>query len=412
MESKLNTLAIETYTKAFADRVANDFFARHDKINGEQILKLSPVQQINLFIIRNLFETWQQEASRLRSPYFNYSHPKVEEAQRLYMNTLSRHIAIDESHLKPLLHKAIQDTLVLLFLPRLYLKNTLEGSSGSAQEIEDILKYTKINQAYARQARNILNQQEVNDPQWLQNLLQALREQEVSGQLQPENPGPYLQQLAQVLPLHPSEIFQEDEWEKEEDDTDFFSSIAGSLNSEPEEEKKAAPARKETPPDRPQETPEPDIPQASEAAHRHAQFKRTEPQSSLPSGPEISISRPAPDNREVKVLNDAFGRERAPLNSRLSSTPEKPSVQSGLNARRKPGSMRSGINLNQRFMFTNELFGGDNNAFNQALDALDRFDNYEAARQHALQQYASRYDWDEESEAYLEFFDVLQARYS
>ena len=411
MESKLNTLAIETYTKAFAERVTNDFFARNEKINGEQILKLTPVQQINLFIIRNLFESWQQEASRLRSPYFNYSHPKVQEAQRLYMNTLSRHISIDENHLRPLLHKAIQDTLILLFMPRLYLKNTLEKSNDNPQETDDILKYIKINQAYAREARGALNRHEVNDPQWLQYILQVLREQEISGRLQPENPGPYLQQLAEVLPLHPSEIFQEDEWEKEEEDTDFFSSITGNLNSEAEEREEAT-VKSEEPPARPEPAPEPELPRENETAQRPAHFKTANPQHTTS---DISISRPAPENREkrdVKVLNDVFGRERAPLNTRFSSESEKSPLKPGINIRKKTGSIRSAIGLNQRFMFTNELFEGDSQAFNQALDSLDRFDSFEAAHEHVMQQYANRYGWDMEAEASLEFLEVLQTRYS
>ena len=407
MESKLNTLAIKTYCSAFTDRVANDFFARHEKINGEQILKLSPVQQVNLFIIKNLFENWQQEASRLRSPYFNYSHPKVQEAQKVYMNTLSRHISIKEADLKPLLHKAVHDALVLLFVPGEYIYTALKSSSGQPEEVAEILKYARFNQAYAKEAKSVLNRQDVTNTAWLITLEEAIKEKEQKGDLQPESPTLYLQQFAEVLPVHSAEIVQDEELGRAgdaDDDMDFFSSITSSLQEEREpdsiQQSQSAPA------------PDENLPSVSEAAHRHAQLRREEPELRT-KAPEIQISRPVPEpeSRQVKILNDTFEKERRSLNEKLTAPAEKQNL-SALHARKKNGSLRSAINLNQRFMFTNELFNGDSQAFNQALDQLDSFDSYKAAQGYCMQQYASRYKWDLDDEASQEFLDLLQSRYS
>ena len=409
MESKLNTLAMKTYCSAFTDRVANDFFARHEKINGEQILKLSPVQQVNLFVIKNLFENWQQEASRLRSPYFNYSHPKVQEAQKVYMNTLSRHISINEADLKPLLHKAVHDTLVLLFVPGEYIYTALKNTKGQAEEVTEILKYARLNQAYVKEAKSVLNRQDVTNTAWLSLLAEALKEKERKGELQPESPTPYLQQFAEVLPVHPAEIVQDEalgQTNNADEETDFFSSITSSLQEEeqpytPEiEQSKSAPA------------PDDNLPTVSEATHRHAQLRRTEPDVST-KAPQVQISRPAPEseNKQVKILNDSFEKERKSLNEKLTAPAEKQNL-SALHARKKSRNLRSLINLNQRFMFTNELFNGDTQAFNQALEQLDSFDSYQAARAYCMQQYASRYKWDVSNEVTQEFMDLLQNRYS
>lgn len=412
MESKLNALAIETYNTGFSNRVINDFFARHDKINGEQILQLSPVPQVNLFVIKNLFTTWQKEAASMRSPYFNYQHPKVQEAQKAYMNTLSRHISIDEAHLRPLLLQAVQDTLILIFTPVLHIQKALQASSGTPQDVSEVLRYVKINQAYAQEAKNILNQQDVDDEQWLEKLTEELQNLEATGRLQPESPAPYMEQFSQVLPLKPSEVLKDEELEVEDDEhTDFFSSLSGRL--EKEERKHVQEQRQDnTPIQQTQAAPAPDenIPTVTETAPRHAQLRRAEPELSN-KVPDIRISRPeSHEERTNKTLNERFGKEYQSLNEKLTAPAvakknPKPQVK-------KAGNIRSGIGLNQRFMFTNELFEGDSNAFNQALDQLDGFENYQQAYQYCLREYARTYDWNMEGEASQEFIEILHSRYS
>lgn len=411
MESKLNALAIETYNTAFRNRVINDFYARNEKINGEQILQLSPVPQVNLFVIKNLFTTWKREAVSMRSPYFNYQHTSVQEAQKAYMNALSRHIAIGEADLRPLLQQAVKDTLLLLFFPIEYLQNALQQSSGTNQETSEILRYVKINQAYAQEAKAILNQQEVSD-HWLSKLTEELRKQENAGRLQPESPGAYMQQFSQVLPLKPSEILQDEGLEAnakgEEEDTDFFSSLTGRLEQEERPH--------ETPIQQTQSAPAPDenFPTVSETAHRHGQFKREEPDLSNKK-PDISISRSErTEERHGMSLNEKLGKDNKSLNDKLTAAPiqEKKQETAPLHKFKKQANLRSAINLNQRFMFTKELFDGDSQAYNQAIDELEGFENYQQAYQHTLRTYARSYNWDMESEASLEFIELLQARYA
>lgn len=423
MESKLNALAIETYNTAFSNRVINDFFARHEKINGEQILQLSPVPQVNLLVIKNLFTTWQKEAASMRSPYFNYQHPKVQEAQKAYMNTLSRHIAVDETHLKPLLLQAVQDTLILIFTPIAYLRRALKASSGSPQEVTEVLRYVKVNQAYAREATAILNQQDISDEQWIEKLTEELQEQEATGRLQPESPTRYMEQFSEVLPLTPSEVLKDEELEAEDDEhIDFFSSLSGRLEKEEKKQimaeekavKVTAPEEEDTSIQQTQAAPAPDedIPTVTETAPRHAQLRRQEPELSNRT-PDIRISRPeSSEERNNKTLNERFGKEYRSLNEKLTAPAEAQQKTIPLQHIKKAKSLRSGISLNQRFMFTNELFDGDSNAFNQALDQLDSFENYQQANQYCLQHYARPYQWDMEAEASQEFIEILKSRYA
>lgn len=328
------------------------------------------------------------------------------------MNTLSRHISINEKELKPLLNKAVHDALLLLFVPGEYIFTALKNTKGQPDEVAEILKYARINQAYTKEAKSILNRQDVTNSAWLITLEDAIKEKERSGELQPESPTPYLQQFAEVLPVHPAEIIQDEELttaNNTDDDTDFFSSITSSLQEETEEVEPRPVELEQT-----QGAPAPDenLPSANEVANRHAQLRREEPDVRT-KAPQIQISRPAPEpeNKQAKILNDTFEKEKRSLNDKLTAPAEKKNL-AALHARKKSGSIRSSINLNQRFMFTRELFNGDSQAFNQALDQLDGFDSYNAAQAHCMQQYASRYQWDENDEATQEFLDILQNRYS
>lgn len=326
----------------------------------------------------------------------------------MYMNTLSRHISIAETEMKPLFQRAVQDSLHLLFSPISFLEKVLRPTLGKPDKIAEVLRYIKINQPYAKEAKGILNRQEVTDENWIENLQRALLELEKEDKLKPDAPAASLQQFSQVLPLTPSEILRDEEMTQEnEAETDFFSSITGSLE---EEEETEAPEPQPTPA-RPTEHER--INTDTEHAHRHGVFKfrQVDPDLSLGTS-DLRITEPKVDENQQKTLNDRLRQnsDQKPLNKALAAPPEKPSIAAS-HARKKASNIRSTITLNQRFMFTNELFNGDTQAFNQALDQLDSYHSYVEAYQYTMRHYARQYNWEEDSEASQEFLQILQSRY-
>ena len=89
MESKLNHEAIEAYASTYTKRIIADFFIQHDKITGQQIVDLKGVKQVNLMVLKNLFQKWKKESDKWQSPYFNYENAEVKKALQAFMNTLS-----------------------------------------------------------------------------------------------------------------------------------------------------------------------------------------------------------------------------------------------------------------------------------------------------------------------------------
>jgi hypothetical protein len=77
MESAINNHYIKSYAETYADQIVQIFFETKDRIRGEEILELTNLKQINLFIIKRLMEQWKTETEKLKSPFFNYEDDAV-----------------------------------------------------------------------------------------------------------------------------------------------------------------------------------------------------------------------------------------------------------------------------------------------------------------------------------------------
>ncbi|SMG44184.1 hypothetical protein SAMN05661096_03103 [Marivirga sericea] len=69
------------------------------------------------------------------------------------------------------------------------------------------------------------------------------------------------------------------------------------------------------------------------------------------------------------------------------------------------------LTLNQRFMFVNELFEGNQNLFLSAVEQIDAMANYKEAAAHIKKSFADKYDWDMETEEVQEFMELLEKRF-
>lgn len=149
MDERISLEDIASYSRQYATKLADSFFAKQEFIRGEEILSLSPVQQVNLFVVGELFKRWREEIKKLKSPYFNYHHPDVQKALTQFMNVLSRHIQIDRGHLMPLLEKAVSTTLLVVFSPYDYYSAVISGTQNvlNRAAFQEELKYLKVNKA-------------------------------------------------------------------------------------------------------------------------------------------------------------------------------------------------------------------------------------------------------------------------
>ncbi|HEY5919800.1 MAG TPA: hypothetical protein VIU13_20415 [Chryseolinea sp.] len=149
MDEKISLEAIAQYSDTYADKILQEYFSSKEKITGSEILSLCNIQQVNLFIVSELFKDWREENKKLRSSYFNYDHPEVKEAMENLMTLLSKNISIDRANFTPLLKKAVNQTLLVVFDPYDFFSIIVSGQNNKLEvaPFREELKYLKVNKA-------------------------------------------------------------------------------------------------------------------------------------------------------------------------------------------------------------------------------------------------------------------------
>lgn len=203
MQDKFNQEKVRRYAEAFSAAVLDGYFSRHQRIDGPGLLTLSPVNQVNLFVIRDLMAAWQKETSALRSPYFDFNAPAVAEAFAVFRNVLSNHISIGRTDLEPLVRQSVKDTLLLILSPYDYYAEVLDtGGQGkiSVDLLRSQVRHLRINKAPLEQLLRLLEESKegtlISGREAFARLDQVLE----SAGFSPEDPGPHLEAFSKVKP--------------------------------------------------------------------------------------------------------------------------------------------------------------------------------------------------------------------
>jgi hypothetical protein len=321
MDEKISLEAIALYSDAYAEKVLKKAFADKQKIDGKEILTLCDVQQINLFIVRELFKAWKEELKKLKSPYFDYEHTDVKQALDNFMSVLSKNISISRQNFAPLLKKAVSQTVLLVLDPYDYFSIIISGSNNKlvvAAFREDI-KYLKLNKAP------------------LEKLLERLEEKKVK-EITGNEAFAVLDQILEEVNFSPEDV---DEYIQKFSSTEIL-------------------------------TPE------------KFYFKKA--------------AEPAKTVQEKIVQKTTLGD--------TSGVPQKAVVIENF---QKIQRIKERLTINQKFMFTKVLFGGDFESFSRTIDELDQRQDITSALQYLEKLYR---DWDKESEEFHEFMEMVEKRFS
>lgn len=117
-EKKIDELAEKTCLRMLAGNYMNQ-----PVVGGEELKHFSEHQQINKFLLFQVYQIWNMQLGKLRHPFFDFSHPEVQEALNVLKNVLSLHITIKEEDFKPMLKRAIYNNIKLLLDPKSALEN-------------------------------------------------------------------------------------------------------------------------------------------------------------------------------------------------------------------------------------------------------------------------------------------------
>ena len=208
MDEKISLESINLYSKEYTEKVLKSFFSSKHKISGSEILSLSNIQQVNLFVVRELFKTWKEETMRLKSPYFDYENEEVKEALEVLMQSLSNNILVDEKHFTPLFQNAVSRTLLAVFDPYDFFSMLIAGKENKLDvaNLKEEIKYLKINKAPLDRLLQKLeadNVSEISGNEGFAILDQILEEVNFN----PEDVEGYLEKFSAVVPLDVSQFY-------------------------------------------------------------------------------------------------------------------------------------------------------------------------------------------------------------
>ena len=99
-EEKLDELARNVSSRLLVGQQFNQGIIR-----GEELQNFSDHQQINKFLLFQVFQAWNMQLSKLKHPYFDFAHSGVKNSLHNLRNTLSQHIQIAESDFPPYAEK-------------------------------------------------------------------------------------------------------------------------------------------------------------------------------------------------------------------------------------------------------------------------------------------------------------------
>lgn len=435
MASKLNDNAVLAYSESFAKAVCSEFFAKHERITGSQLSDFCSIKQVNLFIIKILFENWQADNAKIKSPFFDYENPEIKALLEKLMNMLSRNISIDQPTFEKLVTQSVADTIQLLLAPYVFYEQELQklALNGSTirvnEEFKPALKYVKTHKVLFDQ---IVEGLQVKSDAGMISVTKAIDiiGTIVDNNVEYDDPKMVLRQLREIAPLNFQEFVtftdqeqQNKEVEKVEDKKTESTFEATSQKEETksffdtsfEEEEKTksfAPSEVTHIEKKTQEIPKESI--KKENAPLFTSYKREEVVDETNSFAASQFS-------EEKKNGNSFIASVVPKQTEATkgtTFADKYTTGADKEAptfaeRFKPSgkTIKELITMNQKFVFAKKLFGNNQDDLDDALTGIDRCASHKEAIMFLKNNYVMKYEWNFQSDEVKEFWELVELRF-
>lgn len=355
MNSFVDLRKISSYSLALSEKLINEEFSVKTTLSGTEIKQFTPVQQINLFILKNLFEKWQEEADRLKSPYFDYEHTEVQSALQSFLNTLSNHIVVSKEFFKPLLTKAIEDTLHLAMAPaEFFRQEILYRKDGFLVNFEKNKKFIRINTNFLTAIeKHIAESSGTSSWQELATY--------VSGLNFCSSENDVLSRLNELLRIELDDILLHPKIESAHKPDQMYENDSASMNPE----------------------------------------TSTGQQTKTYSGESASSHVYG-----FSSLNERFVKEETTLNDHLKTNEDV-----AYSPLMKIDDLRSAIGLGEKFVYIKELFNDDPSAYAVVLSEIEKMGNLEGAMDFLHEQCWAKYNWNISNIHLQEFLSLVERRF-
>jgi len=356
--NKINFNYLENYSQSLSEKFCSDYFGTKKYMTGQEIIQLTPSQQVNLLIIKSLFSAWQDELEKLKSnPYFDYRDIAVDNSLKEFMNILSRAIKVERLHFEPLMREAVEDAILLAIDPVTFYIHLIEESKGDGNYFKDTKKYIKWHSALMTTLMDKASMGASSSE--LKMALRAKYEQE-------KNSLDHYENL--LDPLHKAQKID-------------YSKLIDNSSTAAQEEKSQAPLST-------------------------TDLTSTPPKNEAPAEKADSIQIPAEPAATPQHKPAASGKAIDPALAWARFESEEYSIVKG-----SIGDLSESVGINQRFMFTRELFQGNADLMKHALKSIDHCDSFVEAVELINQRYVGELDWDKNSDEVNEFLQLVYRKF-
>jgi hypothetical protein len=432
VESKLNKQALDSYTKSFSIVIMDEFFNKNTSVSGQQIVELTPIKQLNFFVLKVLFSQWQEETKKFKSPYFDYNNESVKQSLKSLVNTLSKNISIDKNAFGPLLEIAVKDTLTLIFDPKSYFNKEVENIIGNnlASAFKSLSRYIKLNKdGFIIISKELAEGNIEKGSAELSALIHKSCEQ-----LNLENNEEDINLFDELLTIdfiieEEEEILtakidttledQEIELLEEEIEPEEVPAKVESLEKEEDfgvDEKGLKPEELEL-----KEEEKEDLDGSSINLDDEFSPVDKEPAKLVDKGIEDEDIEDEASNTTDNIseeveeelptnINEQFISDTQTINDQFEET-EKITTIAEKHETSPISELHSSINVNERYMFLNDLFEGDENEYNSAIASIEECESFDESVEYLMQNYSRKFQWNMGSDEVKELLKVIFKRF-
>jgi hypothetical protein len=383
MSAKINSNYVENYAKEFSKQICDQYFSQKKYMTGHEIITLSPSPQVNFFIIKTIFEAWQLELEKLKSnPYFDYRDKSVHEALKDFMNVLSRTIKIERQHFEPLIIQAVLDSIELAVDP-------LNFYSKEFDKVRDnqVNQSLKENKKYYKWHNNLVFN--LIDKAGLEQSKQAYKE---ALKLNFSNQKDTLEDFRILLNSMGQVRFID------------FDEVVNKKTAPTKEEKETIPPEriKAEQPDQEipkQEMEKMNIPLQETSTQSFVIDESEKPEEFVNEDDEFFIEKASSFKQGIAATT---ANAIDPLQAWAKFETEEYSIMKGTIK-----ELSESVGLNQRFMFTKELFDGNPDLMKHALKSIDNCESFVEAINLINERFVGELNWDKNSDVVIEFLQLV-----
>ncbi|MBK8521554.1 MAG: hypothetical protein WAT20_05690 [Ferruginibacter sp.] len=135
-----------------------------------------------------------------------------------------------------------------------------------------------------------------------------------------------------------------------------------------------------------------------------------EPEEEIPTLMHQQVLKPVPGKEELlKEINDAVSNNHASINEKLKQS----KIDLGDTLTEVPiRDLRKAIGVNDRFLFINELFRGDEVAYERSIKTINSFTIFAEAEYWIQRELKVKNGWNSNNEMVAQFFQLVKRRFS